>query len=119
MDLYRVCIGHRDDCIIVLEAGGVEDAALRARSLPSARPIRPDDEVTAALEPRDGWIVGDLFRGPGFLGLGSSVYECMAYDWRTGWWMRNQESGEVRDISERAIGRTYHRHRASAQTTEP
>ncbi len=34
---------------------------------------------------------------------------CYGYDPRTGFWMKSEETGEVCNVSERAIGRTYHR----------
>lgn len=37
------------------------------------------------------------------------VFLCFGYDPRHGFWMRSEETGEERNISERAIGRTYHR----------
>ncbi len=33
---------------------------------------------------------------------------CFGYDWRHGFWMRDLKTGEERNVSERAIGRTYH-----------
>jgi hypothetical protein len=36
-------------------------------------------------------------------------YLCFGYDPRHGFWVRDEETGEQRNISERAIGRTYHR----------
>lgn len=35
-------------------------------------------------------------------------YLCFGYDPRHGFWMRDEASGEQRNVSERAIGRTYH-----------
>ncbi len=37
------------------------------------------------------------------------VYVCTGYDPRHGFWMQNVATGARRNISERAIGRTYHR----------
>jgi hypothetical protein len=37
------------------------------------------------------------------------VYECFGYDPRHGFWMRWVDHPEVTNISERAIGRTFHR----------
>ena len=36
-------------------------------------------------------------------------YLCFGYDPRSGFWVRDEETGEERNVSERAIGRTFHR----------
>lgn len=50
-------------------------------------------------------VVGHFFRG-----VGGKVYFCDSYDPQIGFWMTNIEMPIVdrRNVSERAIGRTYH-----------
>ena len=51
-------------------------------------------------------VVGHTFRG-----WGSNTYLCTAYDSRIGYWMQNVKTGEMRDVSERAIDRVYRKQR--------
>ena len=52
----------------------------------------------------EGHTVGSLFRGM------DGVYRCTSYDSRQGFWMRNEtDPSDWRNVSERAIGRTYHK----------
>jgi hypothetical protein len=57
-------------------------------------------------EPSD-WVVevvGKTYNG------WQGTYECFGYDPRHGFWMRNiADPKDQRNVSERAIGRTYHR----------
>jgi hypothetical protein len=54
--------------------------------------------------PEEGdYYPGRRFRGP------EGVYRCTSYDSRQGFWMLNeQDPSDWRNVSERAIGRTYH-----------
>jgi hypothetical protein len=54
---------------------------------------------------------GDLATvGKKYRGFDQRIYECFGYDPRHGFWMRTVDEGEPRqtNVSERAIGRTYH-----------
>lgn len=59
-----------------------------------------------AYEPSD-WVksvVDKRYRGT------DGVFLCTGYDPRCGFWMRHTErADDIRNVSERAIGRTYHR----------
>ncbi len=57
-----------------------------------------------AYEPSDyvKSVVGKEYAG------GGGQFLCFGYDPRSGFWMRDVETGEERNFSERAIGRTYH-----------
>lgn len=51
-------------------------------------------------------VVGKFYGGP----FAERTYKCTGYDPRAGFWMRNVcNSNELHNVSERAIGRTYHR----------
>ena len=50
-------------------------------------------------------VVGQRYRGS------DGTYVCDGYDPRHGFWMRDVATGEQRNVSERAIDRTYHRER--------
>lgn len=59
-------------------------------------------DITADLDWHD--TVGEQFRGM------DGVYRCTSYDSRQGFWMLNEQNpSDWRNVSERAIGRTYHR----------
>jgi len=51
-------------------------------------------------------VVGKKFRGP----FNEGEFLCTGYDPRCGFWMQRLDEPEahLRDLSERAIGRTYH-----------
>lgn len=49
-------------------------------------------------------VVGQRYMGP----FGEHVYVCTGYDRRCGFWMRRESSGYVTNVSERAIGKTFH-----------
>jgi hypothetical protein len=52
-------------------------------------------------------VVGQKYRCPVL--FGSGVFTCTGYDPRAGFWMQDEANpSNVRNISERAIGRTYH-----------
>lgn len=64
----------------------------------------PDGELAA--DPNGSSVLGSSFRSF----LDGLVYLCVAHDPRRGLWMqRMDKTGKARNISERAIGRTYHR----------
>jgi hypothetical protein len=49
-------------------------------------------------------VVGKRYRA-----WNSEIYLCTGYDPRAGFWMRNVlDEGDLRNVSERAIGGTYH-----------
>ncbi len=51
-------------------------------------------------------VVGKRYRGA----WGEGEYECTGYDRRCGFWMQNiNDPTDLRNVSERAIDRTYHR----------
>lgn len=53
--------------------------------------------------------VGKFYSGP----FGEHVFKCTGYDRRAGFWMRNIANPmDLHNVSERAIGRTYHRLRS-------
>lgn len=111
MQLYFVQVGGDADRYFIVLAENSEAACTVARTL-----LNDDWPVTLAATPtgRGAHTVGRRFRGPQFDATCTPTYRCVAYDWRTGWWMRNETTGELRDISERAIGRTYHEIRETA-----
>ncbi len=56
------------------------------------------------------WIketVGKKFNYP-FGEEGDKEYLCTGYDYRCGFWMRSTKTGKLKNVSERAIGRTFH-----------
>lgn len=55
--------------------------------------------------------VGHRFTGPRCTEpYGSATYRCTSYDSRQGFWMENEEDpADRRNVSERAVGRTFHR----------
>lgn len=55
--------------------------------------------------------VGHRFKGPRCTEpYGSATYLCTSYDSRQGFWMENEaDPSDRRNVSERAIGRTFHR----------
>ena len=69
----------------------------------------PDDykveEVTS------NHAVGHRFKGPRCTEpYGVATYRCTSYDSRQGFWMENEEDpSDRRNVSERAVGRTFHR----------
>ncbi len=47
--------------------------------------------------------------GRNFRAFGGEIYYCDSYDPRIGFWMTNVKgNGDRRNVSERAIGRTFH-----------
>ena len=52
-------------------------------------------------------VVGQLY-SVYWPGEGKTLWRCDGYDPRHGFWMRNETTREQRNVSERAIGRTYH-----------
>ena len=63
-------------------------------------------------------VVGGKYRAPRWKQSGESgeypivEYMCDGYDPRHGFWMRDTSDGYQTNVSEMAIGRTYHRVRA-------
>lgn len=53
--------------------------------------------------------VGHYFSAPNFSGPSPAVYYCDSYDPRCGFWMTDIATQERTNVSERAIGRTFHR----------
>ena len=51
-------------------------------------------------------VIGNRYKG-----TYGRIYICFGYDPRSGYWMRTDDGGELREtnISERAIDRTFHR----------
>lgn len=94
----------------IVRAVDVDSARAAVRALPGMSDYGIDTvgRVAATTE-RGTWIVGKTYRGPNPNADGPDMlpYTCVAYDWRTGWWMRGAD-GSMRDVSERAIGRTFH-----------
>lgn len=78
---------------------------------PDGKPV--PYEGLDAYEPSE-WVlsvVGNLYRGSSISrgGPATRVYRCFGYDPRHGFWMRTIDSPVQQwNISERAIGRTYH-----------
>ncbi len=72
----------------------------------SAHPGGGDYQGPDLYEPSE-WVievVGKMYRGL------DGVFRCTGYDPRCGFWMKSTErDSEIRNVSERAIGRTYHR----------
>ena len=59
------------------------------------------------------WVqatVGKRFDYP-FGDEGDKEYLCTGYDYRCGFWMRSTKTGKLKNVSERAIGRTFHAQR--------
>lgn len=56
-------------------------------------------------------VVGGRYRGPNCAATGpeSLVFLCTGYDPREGFWMQRVDGEGRTNVSERAIGRTYHR----------
>lgn len=107
--LWLVTIGSDPDRYIILRAEtGAAAVEGGARVLPCRDAIAPSQTVKAEETTRGQWTVGKRYRGPQFDATDKGIYDCIAYDWRTGFWMKNIETGEMRDVSERAIGRTFH-----------
>lgn len=115
MTLFLIAVGTGDDCYFILSAPTADEAIVRARALPSRDPIAPTTKMTATPTSRGQDTVDRTFRGPR---LGDEpedrdgpppTFQCIAYDWRTGFWMKNLKTGALRDVSECAIGRTFHR----------
>lgn len=64
----------------------------------------PRNEFAIALDEEWHSTVGERFRGM------DGVYRCTSYDSRCGFWMQNEaDPKDWRNVSERAIGRTFHR----------
>lgn len=100
----RVDGGDMGDMVVMAEsrAGAAQEAR---RILGLGGWTSPGTQIKA--EVRVGHpVVGRTFRPP-FAEAGATCL-CFAYDWRTGYWMRFAD-GTERDVSERAIGRTFHR----------
>ena len=96
----------------------VSDTAVIDGDFVSPRPWPADYTPTE-------WVRGVV--GSTFRGWDDYLYECVAYDPRMGFWMVRIDSSSanghgplapvplgdaVRNVSERAIGRTFHVHRA-------
>lgn len=89
------CYKHNGDCVVYL--GGC-----------ALHPSGADYDGTEVYQPSE-WVqhvVGKRYAGA----WGEGVYECTGYDPRCGFWMQNINDGaDLRNVSERAIDRTYHR----------
>ena len=98
----NVQVGHFADNYLVVPAETDEAAILVAKAILGTW-LSPN-AVLKVVRVRDYHeTVGQHFRGP------EGTYACVAYDWRTGFWMKDVKTGVDRDVSERALGRTYHR----------
>jgi hypothetical protein len=79
---------------------------LIAVAIPSVSVDAPEATIVSQRAEADthGSPVGKRYRG-----WDGNVYLVESWDKRTGFWLRDVNSGARKDISERAIDRTYHR----------
>lgn len=102
--IYTVQVGPDAICYIRVQAASEEDALAEARRILGPRAAGETLRVTGSKPTH--YAIGHLFRPP--LREDGAVCLCIAFDWRTGFWMRFPD-GTERDVSTRAIGRTYHK----------
>lgn len=112
MSLVPVCdvqVGFSSDTYLVVQASTDQEALDKARALLGDW-LAPSAMLKVVKTRRWHETVGRRFRAPGYVRPESASQECVciAWDWRTGFWMKFDGDGELRAISERAIGRTYH-----------
>lgn len=106
--IYDVQVGYDSERRLVVSADSEEEALDLAADLLADWEV-PRTELAVKREREVHETVGQRFRGPGMAGPEPETFVCVAYDWRTGFWMRDEKTHELRDVSERAPGRTYHR----------
>jgi hypothetical protein len=103
-EVRTVQVGFDTEAHVVVLATTDEEALAKARDL-LADWLAPTSVLKVVAHAAEHSVVGHTFRGT------RGVCRCIAYDWRTGFWMRDdtQPNPDNRwDVSERAIGRTYH-----------
>lgn len=105
----HVRVGHFEDNYLVVPANTDKEAIAKAREILGDW-LAPTTELKVVKTREWHETVGRRFRAPVFVRPEGASQECVciAWDWRTGFWMKFDGDGELRDISERAIGRTYH-----------
>lgn len=102
--IYTVQVGPIAIRYLRVLATSEEGALAEARRILGPRATGEALCVTGS-EPTH-YAIGHLFRPP--LRGADAVCLCVAFDWRTGFWMRFPD-GTERNVSTRAIGRTYHK----------
>lgn len=72
---------------------------------------RGDPSEYTIEEVAENHAVGHRFRGSNWKPpYGAVVFKCTSYDSRQGFWMENEaDASDRHNVSERAIGRTFHR----------
>jgi hypothetical protein len=89
-----------------------EQRRLDSKTLPKVEEPAPEDDpniITPKKRP-DHPVVGKYFGGHSYKHDKTQIYYCDSHDLRAGYWMTNVSDSEDRkNVSERAIGRTFHR----------
>jgi hypothetical protein len=102
--VYRVKLADNDNVYFVFPVDTAAEAKkLASEALEGAWGAKP--KLTATKEDYHS-TVGNRFRFP----FEGRTYRCTSYDSRQGFWMENvDDAKDRRNVSERAIGRTFHR----------
>ena len=103
-----VCRVHMSEYrYFVVSAPTAEQAVLDARALFVDRGFEDREPVRTEHLGESHETVGRLFRSPLCV---DGMYLCTSYDSMCGFWMQNPtDPADRRNVSERAIGRTFHR----------
>lgn len=99
--MMRLKRGH------VVRAASVITRQATRKLLKSRRPLM-SNVITPKTHP-DHAVVGHYFAGYSLIAGETQVYLCDSYDPAIGYWLTNiYKPGDRKNVSERAIGRTYH-----------
>jgi hypothetical protein len=112
MRIFNVQVDWDRQKYVVVPATSKEEALDAAATILADWQI-PREKLSVVQERKLHDVVGHRFTGPRITQAELDadrppVFLCIAWDWRTGFWMRNEATGEMRSISERAPGRTFH-----------
>jgi len=103
-----VQVGCFPDTYVVVPAATDPEAIEKVRTL-LGEWLAPSAVLKVVRVREEHETVGRRHRGSSIVRPPGASLECtcIAWDWRTGFWMR-YDDGALHDVSERAIGRTYH-----------
>lgn len=96
------------DCIYCYKYDQLTNKITHGNQFCSDHPNGNDYTGFEVYEPSE-WVkevVGKLYKGS----FSEGTYQCTGYDPKAGFWMKNvDDPTDIRNVSERAIDRTYHR----------
>jgi hypothetical protein len=110
--IFNVQVEYHKEKYLVVPAVNPEAALDAAAGILADWKI-PREKLSVVREREFHDVVGRRFTGPRLTeaeiaAKEPKVFLCVAWDWRTGFWMRDEATGEMRSVSERAPGRTFH-----------